>query len=72
MKIKQYKDGSADIVFEDREITILTQKKRLHLEAASLNHLGNFLMKIVTEWNMKFKPKLKEKSTFNDSKIKGQ
>ena len=68
MKIQQHEDGSADIIFEDREITILTQKKRLHLEADSLNHLGNYLVKIVTEWNMKFKPKTKETSTYPDTK----
>ena len=47
MKIQQFDDGSADIIFEDSEITILTQKKKLHLDAEGLRHFGNMLVMLI-------------------------
>lgn len=70
MKIQQFDDGSADIIFEDSEITILTQKKKLHLDAEGLRHFGNMLVKIVSEWNMNFNKDIKKKETLHTTPVK--
>ena len=70
MKIQQFDDGSADIIFEDSEITILTQKKKLHLDAEGLRHFGNMLVKIVSEWNMNFNEDIKKKETQHTTPVK--
>tara|TARA_R100000008_G_C3547863_1_gene148588 strand:- start:771 stop:1022 length:252 start_codon:yes stop_codon:yes gene_type:complete len=70
MKIQQFDDGSADIIFEDDEVTILAQKKKLHLDAESLRHFGNVLVKIVSDWNMKFNKDIQQKDTKHTTHIK--
>ena len=70
MKIQQFDDGSADIIFEDDEITILTQKKKLHLDAEGLRHFGNMLVKIVSDWNFNFNEDLKKKQTEHTTPVK--
>lgn len=72
MKIIQYQDGSADLVFEQNEINTLNDKKRIRLDAMSLRHLGNTLMKIVHEWNLRFPEKIKQEQTTEFSEIKGE
>jgi len=70
MQIQQNEDGSADILFEDSEITILTQKKKLHLDAEGLRHFGNILVKIVSDWNLNFNEDLKNKTTHDTTRVK--
>ena len=70
MQIQQNEDGSADILFEDSEITILTQKKKLHLDAEGLRHFGNILVKIVSDWNLNFNEDLKNKATDDTARVK--
>jgi hypothetical protein len=70
MQIQQNEDGSADILFEDSEITILTQKKKLHLDAEGLRHFGNILVKIVSDWNLNFNEDLKNKATHDTTRVK--
>ena len=41
----------------------------LHLSDEALRHFGNYLVKIVTEWNMKFNPNIKELKTQENQEI---
>lgn len=72
MKFKQYENGSCDIEFSWKERLILFKKGKLHLSDENLRHFGNFLIKMVADWNLKFKEDIANKSTFVDSKIKGK
>jgi hypothetical protein len=72
MKFKQYEDGSCDIEFSWKERLILLKKGKLHLSDDYLRHFGNLLIKMVADWNLKFKEDVANKSTFVDSKIEGK
>jgi hypothetical protein len=72
MKFKQHEDGSCDIEFSWKERFILFKKGKLHLSDEYLRHFGNYLIKIVADWNIKFKDNIKNKTTFEDTKIKGK
>jgi hypothetical protein len=72
MIFKQYEDGSCDIEFSKEEIETLSKKGKLHLSDISLRHFGNHLVKIVSEWQIKFKEDVLNKQTFKDTEIKGE
>ena len=72
MKFKQYENGSCDIEFSWKERIALFRKGKLHLSDESLRHFGNNLVKIVSEWQLKFNKKLLNKITFTDTKIDGK
>jgi hypothetical protein len=72
MIFKQYEDGSCDIEFSEKEIEIINKNKKLNLSAEGLRHFGNRLVGIVADWNTKFNENLKNKITFNDTKIEGK
>lgn len=72
MKFKQYKDGSCDIEFSWKEKLIILRKGKLYLSDENLKHFGNNLMKIVMDWQFKFKEDVANKTTYSDTKIEGQ
>jgi hypothetical protein len=72
MIFKQYENGSCDIEFSDEEIKILIERKKLHLSDEALRHFGNTLMKMVMDWQLKFKEDLVNKTTHVDTKIEGK
>jgi hypothetical protein len=72
MNFKQYEDGSCDIEFSLKERWALFRKGKLHLSDESLKHFGNNLVKMVMDWQLKFKEEIANKKTFEDSKIEGK
>jgi hypothetical protein len=72
MKFKQYENGSCDIEFSKEEIKTLNEKGKLHLSDEALKHFGNNLVKMVIDWQIKFKENIANKQTFADSKIEGK
>jgi hypothetical protein len=72
MKFKQYENGSCDIEFSWKERFILFKKGKLHLSDEYLRHFGNNLVKIVSDWNIKFNEELKNKQTYVETKIEGE
>jgi len=72
MKFKQYENGSCDIEFSWKERLILFRKGKLHLSDENLKHFGNNLIRIVIEWQSKFKEDIVNKQTFVDTKIEGK
>jgi hypothetical protein len=72
MKFKQHENGSCDIEFSEEEINILIKNKKLHLSDEMLKHFGNNLVKIVMDWQLKFKEEIANKLTFVDAEIEGK
>jgi len=72
MKFKQYENGSCDIEFSWKERLILFTKGRLHFSDENLRHFGNNLVRMVSDWNLKFKEDIANKQTFEDTKIEGK
>jgi hypothetical protein len=72
MNFKQYDNGSCDIEFSWKERFTLFRKGKLHLSDEHLKHFGNTLVKIVSDWNMKFNEEIKNKTTYSDDKINGK
>jgi hypothetical protein len=72
MKFKQYEDGSCDIEFTWKERLIFFRKGKLHLSDEYLRHFGNNLVKIVIDWQLKFKDEVKNKNTFTNTEILGK
>jgi hypothetical protein len=72
MIFKQYENGSCDIEFSEEEINILIKNKKLHLSDENLRHFGNNLVKIVMDWQLKFKKDVVNKETFAHTKIKAE
>ena len=70
--IQNKKDGSCDILFEEREIQIINEKGKLHLPAEGLKDFGNYLVKIVVDWQVYFDNETKKKQTLVDSDIPGE
>lgn len=54
MKIQQFKDGSANIYFDEHEIEVIKKRKRLRLTKEGLKQFGNILVRIVSEWHLNF------------------
>jgi hypothetical protein len=72
MKFKQYENGSCDIEFSFKERLLILRKGKLHLSDEMLKHFGNSLVKIVIDWQTKFKEDVANKQTFEDTKIEGK
>lgn len=72
MIFKQYDNGSCDIEFSWQERFILFRKGKLHLSDEDLKHFGNMLVKMVMDWQLKFKEDVANKTTFEDTKIEGK
>ena len=72
MIFKQYENGSCDIEFSKEEIKIINEKEKIHLSDETLRHFGNNLIRMVSEWNLKFKKEIQEKKTYTNTKIEGK
>ena len=72
MIFKQYEDGSCDIKFSLKERWIILKRGKIHLSDEMLKHFGNNLVKIVADWQIKFKEEIAKKETFEDTKIEGK
>jgi hypothetical protein len=72
MKFKQYDNGSCDVEFSVKERWIILKKGKIHLSDEALRHFGNHLVRMVSDWNLKFKQETQEKITYNDTKIEGK
>ena len=72
MKFKQYDNGSCDIEFSWKEKLIILRKGKIHLTDENLKHFGNNLVKMVADWQLKFKEDVASKQTFTDTKIEGK
>jgi hypothetical protein len=72
MKFKQYENGSCDIEFSVKERWIVLKKGKIHLSDEALRHFGNKLVQMVADWNLKFNEQLKNKVTYNNTKIEGK
>lgn len=70
MIFKQYENGSCDIEFSKEEIEILNKEGKIHLTDESLKHFGNHLVKMVSDWNMKFNDKVANLQTFKNTEVK--
>jgi hypothetical protein len=70
MRFKQYENGSCDIEFSWKERLTLFRKGKLHLSDENLRHLGNNLVKIVADWQIKFNEKTKNLQTNENTEIK--
>lgn len=71
MIFKQFKDGSCDIVFSEEEKKIIMNKGKIYLNALSLRHFGNNLVKIVAEFNKNFDKETSSIGTNVFSEMKG-
>jgi hypothetical protein len=69
MKFNQHENGSCDIEFSWKERITLFRKGKLHLSDENLKHFGNNLIKMVMDWQMKFKKEVANKQSFTDTKI---
>lgn len=72
MKFKQYENGSCDIKFSLKERFLILRKGKLHLSDEMLKHFGNYLVKVVMDWQLKFDEDVANKTTFEDTKIEGK
>jgi hypothetical protein len=72
MKFKQYENGSCDIEFSPKERWLILKKGKIHLSDEMLKHFGNHLVKIVMDWQLKFREDIANKQSFIDSKIEGK
>ena len=72
MKFIQYVNGSCDIEFSLKERWIILKKGKIHLSDEMLRHFGNNLVKIIMDWQLKFKEDTANKQTFSDTKINGE
>ena len=72
MKFKQYENGSCDIEFSFKERWIILKKGKIYLSDEMLKHFGDNLVKMVIDWQIKFKEDIANKQTFTDTKIEGK
>jgi hypothetical protein len=72
MKFKQHENGSCDIEFSVKERWIILKKGKIHLSDEALRHFGNKLVQMVSEWNLKFNEEVKNKITYDNTKIEGK
>lgn len=72
MKFIQSKDGSCDIFFDEQEIKIINDNKKLHLPAITLRHFGNIMSRMVMEWNVNFNDDVKKLMTDDSTEVKGE
>jgi hypothetical protein len=72
MKFKQYENGSCDIEFSVKERWIILKKGKIHLSDEALRHFGNNLVKMVSDWNLKFNKETQNKITYDNTEIEGK
>jgi hypothetical protein len=72
MKFRQYENGSCDIEFSIKERWTILKKGKIHLSDEMLRHFGNHLVKMVMDWQLKFKEDISNIKTFKDTEIKGK
>ena len=63
MEIRQYEDGSADIIFNDQEKKIVNERGYMKLSPEGLRHFGNHLVKIVADFQINFKQDVRNMET---------
>tara|TARA_R100000149_G_scaffold20967_1_gene8028 strand:- start:150 stop:398 length:249 start_codon:yes stop_codon:yes gene_type:complete len=66
MKFIQKEDGSCTLNFDDEEIKIIQNKKKIYFTAEALRHFGNNLMGMVVKFNEKFDEKTKNVITYSN------
>jgi len=69
MIIKQYDNGSAEIIFNEDEKKIIKEKGKFILEPSSLKHFSNNLVKIVADFHLEFDKKTKELKSYEEDDI---
>tara|TARA_R110000796_G_C14559672_1_gene434689 strand:+ start:2064 stop:2288 length:225 start_codon:yes stop_codon:yes gene_type:complete len=52
MKIIQQPDGSADFIFDEREIEIMNKTKKLNLHGTAFKGVVNSMVHVMMQWNM--------------------
>ncbi len=72
MKFKQYENGSCDIEFSVKERWLILKKGKIHLSDEALRHFGNHLVRMVSDWNLKFNKTIQEKPTYDNTKIESK
>jgi len=72
MIFKQHENGSCDIEFSWKERLILLRKGKIHLSGTDLKHFGDNLVKMVSDWHLKFDEETCKKLTFKETKIEGK
>lgn len=72
MKFKQHDNGSCDIEFSWKERFLLFRKGKLHLSDENLKHFGNYLVKMVMDWQIKFCEKTTNLQTKENTEIKSE
>ena len=63
MEIRQYEDGSAEIIFNDQEKKIVNEKGSLKMTPEGLRHFGNQLVNIVADFQINFKKDVRNLET---------
>ena len=69
MEIRQYEDGSAEIIFNDQEKKIVNEKGSLKITPEGLRHFGNQLVKIVADFQINFKKDVRNMQTHEGQDI---
>ena len=72
MRFKQYENGSCDIEFSVKERWLILKKGKIHLSDEALRHFGNHLVRMVSDWNLKFNKTTQEKITYDNTKIESK
>jgi hypothetical protein len=72
MIFKQKEDGSCDIEFSWKERFIILKKGKLHFSDEMLRHFGNNLVRMVSDWNLRFRDDIKNKNTYDNTRIEGK
>jgi len=63
MQIRQYKDGSAEIIFTEQEKKVIMEKGIIKFTPEGLRHFGNNLVKIVSDFYNNMDEETKNKLT---------
>lgn len=61
MKIIQKPDGSADFVFDDRELEIMNRTKKLNLHGSAFKGVVNSMVHVMMQWNMNIDEAIRNK-----------
>lgn len=69
--IQNNKDGSAEIVFSDKEIEIIKKKKKLFFEPEAMKHFVNNLVHVATQFNIHLK-KHEDQQSFGGDEIESK
>jgi|ETNvirnome_2_130_1030620.scaffolds.fasta_scaffold13330_2 hypothetical protein len=69
MKIVQFEDGSAKLMFSDVEVEILKKQAFIEFPAEGIKHFANSLMMIATDLSEKLPEDKKDLVTFPEQHI---